>query len=181
MWGQLSTTCCSNLLKQQNRELLVVVVHKQIRTMASEMVDPIDWSHPPTIVSSTPRAPRIARCKCRLQMTRLAASTGAGTRVHGHAKQTHYLWGHSAKVCLQDKNHIHNWVYFEYTVTKNMEICDLNSYTHDLINILFKLIEYNTKINESLHPSSIIYLVGVDMIEIANSILIIIETYFNTI
>ena len=41
-------------------------------------------------------------------------------------------------VCLQDKIRIHNWVYFDYTVTKNVEICELNSCTHDLINILFK-------------------------------------------
>ena len=27
-------------------------------------------------------------------------------------------------VYLQDKIHIHDWVYFESTVTKNMEICD---------------------------------------------------------
>ena len=27
-------------------------------------------------------------------------------------------------VCLQNKIHIHDWVYFEYTVKKNMEICD---------------------------------------------------------
>ena len=40
-------------------------------------------------------------------------------------------------VCLQDKIHIHDWVYFEHTVTKNVEICVLKSYTHDLINILF--------------------------------------------
>ena len=43
-------------------------------------------------------------------------------------------------VCLQEKIHIHDWVYFEFTVTKNIEICDLNSDTNDLIiyNILFK-------------------------------------------
>ena len=46
MWGQLSTTC-SNVLKQPNGELLVAVNHKQLRTMASETVDPIDWSHAP--------------------------------------------------------------------------------------------------------------------------------------
>ena len=40
--GQLSTTC-SNLLKYPNGELLVAVDHNQLRTMASEMVDPIDW------------------------------------------------------------------------------------------------------------------------------------------
>ena len=36
------------------------------------------------------------------------------------------------------KIHIQDWVYYEHTVTKNMEICDLKSYTRDLINILFK-------------------------------------------
>ena len=39
---------------------------------------------------------------------------------------------------LQDKIHIHDWVKFEHTVTKYMEIGDLKSYTHDLIHILFK-------------------------------------------
>ena len=46
MWGQLSTTC-SNLLKDPDGELLVAVDHNQVRTMASEKVDSIDWSHPP--------------------------------------------------------------------------------------------------------------------------------------
>ena len=40
--------------------------------------------------------------------------------------------------CLQDKILIHDWFYFENMMMGNMEICDLNSYTHDLINILFK-------------------------------------------
>ena len=46
MWGQLSTTC-SNVLMQPTVELLVAVNHNQLRTMASEMLDPIDWSNPP--------------------------------------------------------------------------------------------------------------------------------------
>ena len=46
MWVQLSTTR-SNVLKQPNGELQVAVNHNQLRTMASETVDPIDWSHPP--------------------------------------------------------------------------------------------------------------------------------------
>ena len=47
MWGKLSTTC-SNVLKQPNGELLVAVNHNQLRTMASETLDLIDWwSHPP--------------------------------------------------------------------------------------------------------------------------------------
>ena len=37
--------------------------------------------------------------------------------------------------CLQDKIHIHAWFYFENMVTRNMEICDLNSYSHYLMNI----------------------------------------------
>ena len=45
MWDQLSTTC-SNLLKQPNWEHLVAVEHNQLRTVASETADPIDWSHP---------------------------------------------------------------------------------------------------------------------------------------
>ena len=45
MWGHLSTTC-RNLLKRPNVELLVAVDRNQVRTMASETADPIDWSHP---------------------------------------------------------------------------------------------------------------------------------------
>ena len=48
MRGQLSTTC-SNVLKQSNRELLVAINHNQLRTMASEMVDQIDFLHPPPL------------------------------------------------------------------------------------------------------------------------------------
>ena len=43
--GSIITTC-SNVLKQPNGELLVAVNHNQLRTMASETADPIDWSHP---------------------------------------------------------------------------------------------------------------------------------------
>ena len=43
---------------------------------------------------------------------------------------------------MQDKIHRHDWFNFENTVTSNMEICDFNSYTHHLINILFKQIEF---------------------------------------
>ena len=45
MWGQLPTTC-STILKKPNGELLVAVDHNQLRTLASETVDPIDWSPP---------------------------------------------------------------------------------------------------------------------------------------
>ena len=46
MWDQLSTTC-NNVLKQPTEELLVAVNHNQLLTMASDTLDPIDWSHPP--------------------------------------------------------------------------------------------------------------------------------------
>ena len=42
---KLSTTC-SNLLMYPNEELPVAVDHNHIRTMASEITDRIDWSHP---------------------------------------------------------------------------------------------------------------------------------------
>ena len=51
--GQLWTTC-ANLLKQPNGELLVAVNHNQLRTMASETVDPIDWSHSPPSLAVPP-------------------------------------------------------------------------------------------------------------------------------
>ena len=35
-----------NLMKQPNGEFLVAVDHNQQRSMASEIVDPIEWSHP---------------------------------------------------------------------------------------------------------------------------------------
>ena len=45
MWVQLSTTC-SNLPKYPNGELLVAVDRNQLRTMASETVDPIGGRTP---------------------------------------------------------------------------------------------------------------------------------------
>ena len=60
--------------------------------MASETVDPIDWSQrPPSWAVPPDRAPRIARCKCVLQITRLAVATEARTRVRGYARPTHCL------------------------------------------------------------------------------------------
>ena len=68
MWVQLLTTY-SDLLKEPNGELLVAVNHNQLRTMASETVDPIDWSHPPPYKGQYPWAPRIAHCNasCKSQ------------------------------------------------------------------------------------------------------------------
>ena len=68
--GESTTTECGFnyqllaviLLKQPNGEPLVAVNQNQLRTMASETVDPIDWLHPPPYKGSTPWAPPIAHC-----------------------------------------------------------------------------------------------------------------------
>ena len=44
----------------------------------------------------------------------------------------------------RQSSHTYDWVHFEYTATKNMEICDLNSYTHAFIR------SNNAKVNESI-------------------------------
>ena len=51
--NQLSTTC-SNLRKKPNGDLLVAIDHNQLRTMASETLDPIEWSQPPTLHRAVP-------------------------------------------------------------------------------------------------------------------------------
>ena len=71
LWGQLSTTC-SNVLKRPNGELLVAVNHNQLRTMVSETVDLIDWSHPPLYTGQYPLSSTYCTEQCGLQITRLA-------------------------------------------------------------------------------------------------------------
>ena len=53
-----------------------------------------------------------------------------------------YKWHIISKrwVCLQDKFHLHDWVYFQYTVTKNMEIYDLICVDHTNLLIDFHVI-----------------------------------------
>ena len=65
--GQLSTTF-SNVLKQPNGELLVAVNHNQLRTMASETVDPIGWSHPPPSWAVPPERHVHSINQCNLSM-----------------------------------------------------------------------------------------------------------------
>ena len=69
IWGQLSTTR-SNVLKQSNGELQVVVNHNQLRTMASETVDPIDGSHPPLSWAVPPERHANSINQCNLSWTR---------------------------------------------------------------------------------------------------------------
>ena len=45
MWGQLSTTCSNTEVAQWGTPCCSQL--QQQRTMASDTVDPIDWSHPP--------------------------------------------------------------------------------------------------------------------------------------
>ena len=66
MWGQLSTTC-SNVLMQPNGELLVAVNHNQLRTIASETVDPTDWY---CLMGSTPERHVHSINQCNLGGTR---------------------------------------------------------------------------------------------------------------
>ena len=84
-WGQLSTTF-SNALKQPTGELLVAVNHNQLRTMAPETVDPIDWSHPPPSWAVPPEGLVHSINQC----------TSAESNVQPqHARQPPCLCGHS--------------------------------------------------------------------------------------
>ena len=84
--GQLSTTC-SNVLKQPNGELLVTVNHNQLRTMVSEMVDPIDWSHPPPSWAEPP--------ECHLHSINQCKPQRDANMQPQHARQPPCLCAHS--------------------------------------------------------------------------------------
>ena len=49
---------------------------------------------------------------------------------------------HFEKVSLFTGQNSHTRLVLQNTVMRNMEICDLNSHTHDIIIILYKLIEF---------------------------------------
>ena len=84
-----------NYLHKSTEVLPVAVDHSQLQSMTSETVDKIDWQLPHPTQGSIPWAQRIARCKCGLQIARLAAATGMRTCVLGYARPTHCLCGHS--------------------------------------------------------------------------------------
>ena len=77
---QLSTTC-SNVLKQPNWELLVAVNHNQLRTMASETVDPIDWSQPPQSWAVPPERHMHSINQCNLSGTRTCNRSMRGNQL----------------------------------------------------------------------------------------------------
>ena len=86
MRGQLSTTC-SNILKYPNEELLVAVDHNQQQTLASETVDPIDWSYQRKMVALLPSwavSPKrlvhsINRCRFKWESTSQPSACEATT------------------------------------------------------------------------------------------------------
>ena len=92
----LSTTC-SNATEAAYGEITIAVDHSQLLAMASETVDSIDWTLPPTLHRAVP--PELHelhdRCKCRLQIIRLAAPTGKLTCDLGYARPTLCLCSHS--------------------------------------------------------------------------------------
>ena len=78
--GEFTTTECGF-----NYQLLAVITEVAqlgapscsqphlLRTMASEMVDPIDWSHPPPYTGQYPLSSTYCTLQCGLQIIRLAA------------------------------------------------------------------------------------------------------------
>ena len=92
MWVQLSTTC-SNVLKQPNGEPLVTVNHNQLRTMASETVDPIVWSHPPPSWAVPPEHHVHSINQCNLSGTRTCNRSMRGMQppcLCGHSRYKHH-------------------------------------------------------------------------------------------
>ena len=76
-----------NVLKQPNGELLVAVNHNQIRTMASETADPIDWSHPQPSWAVPPE--RLVHCinQCTLSGNRTCNRSMRGNHLAYAATQ----------------------------------------------------------------------------------------------
>ena len=62
--------------------------------MASETVDPIDWSHPPPLWAVPPDLHVLLGVNAAYNRN-TCCITGARTRADGHARQTHCQFGHS--------------------------------------------------------------------------------------
>ena len=93
MWGKLSTTC-SNVLKQPNGELLVAVNHNLLWTMASETVDPIDWSHPPPSFAVPPARLVHSINQCNLSGIQTCNRSMRGNRLAYAATQGMFQQGY---------------------------------------------------------------------------------------
>ena len=96
--------------------------------MASETVDPIDWSHPPPYTGQYPLSSTYCTLQCGLQTTRLAAlsqprtwdfrmpdqrTAGAATQGISSIQYGHVKWGTHARVFTQTlaqrNNKIEKW------------------------------------------------------------------------
>ena len=80
MWCQLSNTC-SNVLNQPNGELLVAVNQNQLRTITSETVDQIEWSHPPPSWAVPPERHVHSINECNLSGTRTCSRSMQGNHL----------------------------------------------------------------------------------------------------
>ena len=75
--------------------------------MASETVDPIDWSHPPPYTGQYPLSSTFCTVQCGLQITRLAALCEPRTCDLQKARPTHCLCGGSEyNLCIHICMHI---------------------------------------------------------------------------
>ena len=88
--------CTHWIATASNVELLVAGDHNQLWTMASETVDPIDWSHPHPHLQYIPPDLHVLQCvNVGYKSPRHAAATGAWTHMHSCARQTYCLCGNS--------------------------------------------------------------------------------------
>ena len=85
--GDKKETTCSNVLKQLNGELLVAVNRNKLRTMASETVDPIDWSHPPPSWEVSPERLEHSINQCNLSGNRTCNRSMRGNHLAYAATQ----------------------------------------------------------------------------------------------
>ena len=84
------STTFSNVLKQPNGELLVAVNHNRLRTMASEMVDPIGDGRlvpPATLIGSPPERHVHSMNQCNLSGTRTCNRSMRGNHLAYAATQ----------------------------------------------------------------------------------------------
>ena len=82
----LSVGSTINYFSNATETAQFAVVQIQLRKMASDTVDPIDWPLPPPLTGQYPWAP-LAKCKCAPQYC--VRSAGNRTRYLQHTRQPH--------------------------------------------------------------------------------------------
>ena len=95
MWSQLSTTC-SNYTEVAQWGTPSCSRPQPAMDNGARDCRPIDWSRPPPSWSVPPELHVLhgANAAC-LQIARLVVPIGTRTRLHGYARPTHCLCGHS--------------------------------------------------------------------------------------